>query len=344
MLRQLNQSAQAQLGEVASRLATGAWSPSPSWRGERRSVASWAHGVAAQVLELRELSAELAVAYYQLNRWLATGRSLGDPVDGADSGAGLFEVFLSRVETVAGLESDKSDIGDDLRSVSRRGSSDVVLSLDELRRFAEQVSGLSFSGSVEVDPFDWPVLDSSRDTVDGLTRLLTNRALKTVDRQLTAAEELSAESYAAEVERISEKAGARGAGLADSAVLDAGRGMGLWALESDDLVVAYARGTSADPCAFCAMLASRGFTAYKATKGEVDSGALKAEVRSYHPNCHCYPIVAYGADAELPPLSQFFADNWDLTAEYRGSDKMKVWRRWMSQWKKEGKLLEVAVS
>ncbi len=92
-------------------------------------------------------------------------------------------------------------------------------------------------------------------------------------------------------------------------VTDAGNETIMRTVAADPKALGFARVTSGSPCAFCAMLASRGGT-YRTER----SARFEA-----HDGCNCKPEPIYRGDARLPPGSQRFADLWRESS--RGAPK-----------------------
>jgi hypothetical protein len=112
-------------------------------------------------------------------------------------------------------------------------------------------------------------------------------------------------------------------GAASRLVLNGARMAILQAVRDDSEAVGWIRVTAANPCAFCAMLASRG-AIYRSKA----SAGFEA-----HGLCRCKPQAVFShKDAEAledNPLRQ----QWDrVTAGYGGKDAINAWRRW---WNKE---------
>ena len=105
------------------------------------------------------------------------------------------------------------------------------------------------------------------------------------------------------------------------------------AIRTDRRIKLVARGTGPDPCAFCAMLASRGFvyTGKSSGVGDSEDGSVGEEIEKFHVNCHCYPIVRFVNTSDtLPPLNAYFQEKWyEVTANYSGHDAAKAFRRWI---------------
>ncbi|MPZ27534.1 MAG: hypothetical protein GEV12_14275 [Micromonosporaceae bacterium] len=90
-----------------------------------------------------------------------------------------------------------------------------------------------------------------------------------------------------------------------------------------DLIVGWRRVTDADPCFFCAMLASRG-AVYK-TAGTAGAG------NPFHDHDQCTVEPLYMRETE-PPEVQRLADLWrEVTAGHSGKAAIREWRRWWDQ-------------
>ncbi|MGZ4659755.1 MAG: VG15 protein, partial [Arthrobacter sp.] len=184
--------------------------------------------------------------------------------------------------------------------------------------------------SVGVDRFDWPQ-DYTFEEVDKAYRdLLRKQAIQdTADKvkNLRSNPDITPDEAITGIEDAHSIGGSIGSGTVDFAGMDAGRDAILSAIKGDRLVLAVARGTGPDPCAFCSMLASRGFV----FKSELTAGVGEEDViKKYHVHCHCFPIYKFVKVSELPPLSQYFKEQWPIvTAGYSGLDARKAWRRWI---------------
>lgn len=101
-------------------------------------------------------------------------------------------------------------------------------------------------------------------------------------------------------------------------VADGGRDTIRDTARADPEVLGFARVTDGDPCAFCAMTASRGFV----YKSEESAGG------EYHDRCGCFAEPAYHFDDPLPGKSQEFSDLWEeTTGDFTGQDKANAFRR-----------------
>ena len=99
--------------------------------------------------------------------------------------------------------------------------------------------------------------------------------------------------------------------------LNGGRDTIVASLRSDPKAVGFARVTSSRPCAFCAMLASR---------GAVYLSEASAAFRC-HDGCHCQPEPAYSLDAPPPPRAADYARLWTTaTAGLSGQEAVAAFR------------------
>lgn len=332
----LHRSAQAKLGISSALLGKSNF---PAASGSKPpSLKSWATLLADQVMELREISAELAVTYYQLARWLETGRTLGAPLDGdgVTSGQDLIQSFLARVRAVEDLSGASVELGSELRS-AMGDNPDHPLNRLSLQPMIEVVEGAETpEAAVRSDPFKLPTLRNDETVRKALITTLQNYSDFTADyaRILEGAEDKA--KALDDIASLMESKSSLSGGHADGLVMRAGRQVLDYAHQSDKRIRLYARGTSSNPCAFCAMLASRGFvywTATSATKTYRDGG-----MNSYHDNCHCFPIVRWVETSQLPALNQYFQDNWeDVTGAYSGREKLNAWRRWLNSKRRESR-------
>mgnify|MGYP007126047937 CR=1 FL=1 len=115
-----------------------------------------------------------------------------------------------------------------------------------------------------------------------------------------------------------QNAGVAVAGSMERIVLDAGRRTILDAVEEDREAIGWARITDANPCAFCAMLASRGPVYSEAT--------ARFEA---HPHCACVAAPVWSRDEAWLGHSRDLYEQWRrVTAGYSGAEARRVWRRY----------------
>jgi hypothetical protein len=100
-------------------------------------------------------------------------------------------------------------------------------------------------------------------------------------------------------------------GTSGRVVLEPARTSTTDTIHANDRIIGYRRQTRDKPCAFCAMLASRGAVYKSELTGEIvgASGRVRGsrEVgQSYHDNCGCVAVPVYSRDSTPPP----FAEQW----------------------------------
>lgn len=103
---------------------------------------------------------------------------------------------------------------------------------------------------------------------------------------------------------------------------DGGRDTVIGSVERDTQAVGWARVTSGDPCAFCAMLASRG-PVYK-TRESAGFRAHGTSATAVHDHDACTFEPVYIDDGSWPPKSREFRELWDTaTAGVRGPNAQR---------------------
>lgn len=113
-------------------------------------------------------------------------------------------------------------------------------------------------------------------------------------------------------------AGVTLSGAVSRLVLSGGRDSILGNVRRDRQAVGWARLTDKDPCAFCAMLASR---------GPVYRSKRTAEFPA-HDHCACMPVPAWNRDEAWLQHSRDLYEQWQkVTAGNSGADARRAWRR-----------------
>lgn len=97
--------------------------------------------------------------------------------------------------------------------------------------------------------------------------------------------------------------------------LDGGRQTITGTISADPNALGWARATSGDPCAFCAMLASRGPTYSE------EAVAFEA-----HDGCNCTAEPVYTTEADWPAGARQYRDLWDQ-ATAGEADQLNAFRR-----------------
>lgn len=98
-------------------------------------------------------------------------------------------------------------------------------------------------------------------------------------------------------------------------------------VRDSDVVVGWRRQVDADPCAFCAMLASRG-AVYKtaATAGDPQFGGTQ-----YHDHDQCIVVPLYEREEEPPEVDELFHLWRQVTTGHSGKAAIREWRRWWDE-------------
>jgi hypothetical protein len=118
-------------------------------------------------------------------------------------------------------------------------------------------------------------------------------------------------------------------GVAARMSLDGGRDSTLRTSSADPKVIGYVRVTDGNPCAFCAMLASRGvsYRPFKSKGAALGKGGKKSvfvrkdkngrTVNDFraHDHCACTAKPVYSKDDPLPGRSEEFLDLWNRTGD-----------------------------
>ena len=347
-VEQLHQAAQARLGIAAAYLALAQWQ-NLSALNPQAGAAAWVVVSLRIIVAVRKLSRQLAINYVQLVRGLETGSTLGAPANSTgDVTLGtLRKNFRDLTIDIADIpsptfESDDADIRwfeEQLRSTDlpKAKTPGRLIRLDDaevdplIQDFLD-AEGSDNAGPVSVDEFEWPDDMDELDAADAFEDLLKNQIKDAADKvkDLRSNDELTPDQVLTQIEKNHQSAGSLGSGIVDAAGMQGGRETIDRVIRGDRKVKMIARGTSGDPCAFCAMLASRGFVYTGATSGVGGEITVSQDIREYHKNCHCFPIVKYTTTSQLPELNRYFQEQWpDVTAGNSGLDALNAWRRWI---------------
>ncbi|HJV99418.1 MAG TPA: hypothetical protein VJ617_10020 [Arthrobacter sp.] len=352
-IEQLHQAAQARLGIAAAYLALAEWEGVNALNAEETATV-WIVTSLRIITAVRKMSRKLAIAYYQLSRALESGTILGAPIDSPATGVTVGQLrttFRDIALDVASLPAPLTPSADpDIRWFEEELQKKEIpdsqtpgrlirlqdAQVDPLIQNLLDVEGSDSSSPVSIDKWDWEP-ELSFDEVDELFRdLLWKQAVKRAAdkaRALRASQELSPDRAMTLIEQSHDAAGSLGSGTVDELGMEGGRQAIDKAIRKDKRIKLVARGTSSDPCAFCSMLASRGFvfTGETSGVGDAEDGSVGDEITLYHPNCHCFPIVRFVNTSDtLPPMNAYFQEMWPtVTDGYSGNDARKAWRRWI---------------
>jgi len=377
-VEEAHRAAQARLGIAGAYLAMRDWN-SVNVTAVAATSDAWLTRSLQMIRAIQRKSTRLARAYYQLARAIETGYTLGLPETSPDpkqvTMGSLRTQYLDLLLEIADLDkpaatgevpsqdSDERWLRDELQASSGQiaGTDEghsVTFSdtdLDEyIQDWLDESDDSTDDDPVEVDDFEWPsdslTLDDIRNVfADELKAAADERAEKV--RKILESEELTAKEANRKAQVLHNAAGSVSAGKIDQAGIDAGRETIEYAQSRDRRVMMVARGTGPNPCAFCALLAGRGFVYASRSK----AGAQKAsdvygedatgEINRYHPNCHCYPVTRWVdiPDATAPGRSEFYkalykAEVQDKGLDIRGTknDGLNQFRRALNRLRREG--------
>lgn len=301
----------------------------------------------------RSRQMNLARSYLQYIAALEIQAPNGDPLFGGDSRrlSTYRDTFLDGVRDVAGMgtgevplwptDADWDFILSELRQLDEQGASSNAKSaplsdLDLSRHLEDLEDSLGPDRDLEGVEFNWPEPEGEsndqghREYFEDLVKELEDELREDLRREdLIERDESPEDRRAREAKRTEELARVKGnklAGQVMSATTHAADQVTQWARDTDRRIKMVARGTSATPCAFCAMLASRGFTYASVSSAMTTAGG--SGFQRYHPNCQCYPIVRYVDASEAPALNRKFREMWDDAKGRAGSEPtMNVFRR-----------------
>lgn len=145
-----------------------------------------------------------------------------------------------------------------------------------------------------------------------------------ISLKITGPQEIKTQiAKGAKPEAARDRALVTSAGSASRQVLTGDRVTTLTAVQADSEAAGWARIGDGDPCAFCALLISRG-PAYK-TEG---SAGFRA-----HDHCACVPVAVFSKSAAWPGNARAIRAFYDEhTSEFSGQERRKAFRRaWESR-------------
>lgn len=126
-------------------------------------------------------------------------------------------------------------------------------------------------------------------------------------------------------------AAVRMAGSSQYLALEGGRSVMNESIGRDERATGYSRVTDNDPCAWCAMLASRG-PVYKTAR---TAGDPRQGGNSYHDACACQAWPAFTLDEPFVGVAEKLYEDWLRETRGRGGKHaVNAFRRW---WQAEGR-------
>ena len=384
-IEEAHRAAQAKLGIAGAYLAIQTWNANVSATAVSAGGDAWLSLSLTMIRAIRRKSGRLAIAYYQLVRAIEAGKTLGVPEYSDDPDAvtmgGLRKQYLDMLLEISALgdegaaDTGNGDGDERLFEEQLKERQDLPQPLDpltaapdiddvDLGSYIEDLVGVSDYDTdntpIAVDDYDWGDADEDAERIqEEFEAELREKAIAAQEAKIAALRkdaELNPKQTLDKARASHEKTGSTAGGLVDQAGISAGREKIERAVRGDARVAMVARGTGPNPCAFCAMLASRGFVFTESTamsrsqakqEEALEKGASLEGIEKYHPNCHCYPIVRFVniPDATLPELSQFYKENWGpvtkgySTGQVRDENSQRMlsnsqlnkWRRWIYQ-------------
>jgi len=369
-IEEAHRAAQARLGIAGAYLSIAEWG-SVNTLNASASGASWVQRSLRMIFAIRRKSTRLAVAYIRLVRALETGYTLGFPEYDDDpeslSMGDLRGQFHTLLLDIADLDSAPTDAEDEderwFESELRRAEQDPVPREDRITfsdtdiedQIQEWLDNPSIpdTDSIRIDDFDWGEEMTPEDITDAFQKVLDDEVVKGYEKrlkQLRSDEEASTSKQTAKIEQAFNSAGSLAGGRVDRYGINGGREMIDKVLAKDRRVKAYARGTRPNCCAFCALLASRGYvyssefgavrTTNKTSRRGTDVAAEGFDangIRKYHDNCHCYTIVRFIDVPTLPEQSEYWAKAYEDNIQGKFSysngknNALNAWRKWLNQ-------------
>ncbi|KWT60619.1 hypothetical protein ADL21_18310 [Streptomyces albus subsp. albus] len=311
--------AQGRIGATASGQSLAQWSRVNPHSLEE-SGAAWLAWMLALIRGERRRSRNQAAAFYRLYRALETGHTLpplsGEPVGEATTLGALREEWAAQTGAVRMPEPDDGQ-------------------------------------AIVLEGFDWPeepAESHDRAAVASLASQGPARVREAVQRAQEAPVEargrLDDAGFLQELEESTQAAGRTAAMAADREALRAGRDLIDRASRQDRRVVGWARVTDGNPCAFCAMLASRG-AIYTSRATAAGGGRRKPagspdgrrranrrppvaleDLTRYHNGCHCQTVPVYSRNDFMTPQARDYDRQWqEVTRGTTGAEARRAWRR-----------------
>jgi len=375
-IEEAHRAAQARLGIAGAYLAMSEWgSVNPLNASE--SGSSWVARSLILINAIRRKSSRLAATYVRLVRALETGYTLDypeysdnpDTLTLGDLRTQLRDVLLE----IANIDHEATDTDNEaeerfeaeLRRAQRdpeprqdRINFSVTEIDDQIQNWLDNADD-NDDDRVTVEDFDWGSDMEPEQIQDAFQKALTEQVVETYEKQTKAIwrdEELTGRQAQAKVDKAFSAAGSLGGGRVDRYGISGGREVIDRVIAMDRRVMAWARGTRPNCCAFCALLASRGWV-YKKNAGtlakdadgnyyqgtrnrttragnEASADSFDANgIRKYHDNCKCFLIVRWVDNPDLPEQSKTWAKDYaeKIAPNYSygngTNNALNAWRR-----------------
>lgn len=343
-LAEVHRAGQERLSLTVALVAFWAWIESNADNASDPGITSAA---VEEILDIaqqaRKISHRLAARYYNLARALGSGSALPD-ID-QQFGVGrttLEQVYgamaqsLNEVQELADLDAPAGDsppAGEVSGKTMDERLDDLEDAIIELFRdtIPDDVSTEVLVEELEED-WDWPEYEDQEAEDDLLAELdeLERQQLEAVEK-LRRAEEAFKKTRE-KLEALDRTTAVKAAGKAGANAVSPGRELTYKVGSTDDKRLAWMRVTGPTPCAFCAMLASRG-AVYRSERSALFDGYGKL----YHPNCACHVVPVFTDSPAYTKRDKYFIDNWKpVTKGYSGRAALRAWRKWLRAQYKAG--------
>ena len=356
-IAEAHRAAQARLGIAGAYLSIAEWG-SVNPLNASASGALWVARALRMIYAIRRKSTRLAVSYVRLTRALETGYTLGYPEYSDDPNTltmgALREQFRALLLDIADLDTAPSDASDDderwFESELRRAEADPLPMQDKIHfpdtEIDKQIqdwldtAGADDGDNVKIEDFDWGSEMDPKDVEKAFQDYLTNSVVKaheTKVKQLTGSDDPPG-LVMRKVDNANSASASNGGGLVDQLGITAGRQVISRVFDGDRRVKAYCRVCRPGACAFCTLMAARGFV-YKSEHAAGTDG-----INDYHKNCHCYSILRFVDKPQLPEQNAFWKAAYKrevtdkgytytpATATSKGvNNALNAWRRWLNQ-------------
>ncbi|MGV9271575.1 VG15 protein [Kitasatospora sp. NPDC003701] len=294
--------AQARVGARAAALVLRSWHRLVRPAAPATSAGPWLTEALDVVRDHRGESERLGAAFLRYHRALETGFTLPPLEPSRNRTVSLRE--LRQDYAAAAGEPDRRDLDDNL-----------LVPVDQ--------------------DFEWPDLDDESMDTAARTSLWVTGPVHAEQRLVRAEEDrtrgrLDEGAFLSELGGLMRDAGTTAAGAADREVLRGGRALTARSGRADRRVIGWARVTDTAPCAWCAMLASRG-AVYKTRDSAGLAGGPPVsldDLTKYHDMCHCQLTPIYSRDSWLPDGSDAWRDLWkEATDGLSGPEATRAFNR-----------------
>lgn len=288
-----------QLGSAVAADSLELWEQVPATEQAAKS-AWWLTRVLRLIFGFRHQGHDLAVAYYRLTRALRTGTTPATGSEKQGDSVSLEKLRQEFEEIVDHIDANTAASAPEVHAGRSQDDDDDEITVE---RFTDIDALIEQSN-----------LDAQEEAANQLDNLGIGNLLKNLKNGIDPADAHST-------------AGSRQAAAAMRISMNAARGLTFTLAETDLRVIGWVRySQTGTPCAFCAMLLSRGIV-YKSQKAAVakenkdgnrilEADGSVAEHNKFHENCHCVAVPVF------------------LQAQYDGNGLFALNRQYDGLWKK----------